>query len=71
MAQGLRQAADVIDGPFLPIITNKDLKELNRTSPILHLHRLRPEKLHSLSQFEIGNIRGTIEDKMNKYLSVA
>ncbi|TQV81000.1 hypothetical protein FKG94_09905 [Exilibacterium tricleocarpae] len=71
LAQGLEKVAAKTDTPFLPVITNKDLKELNRKSPILHLHRLLPERLESHSQFDVRTICGTIEEKMHKYLACA
>lgn len=71
LGKGLKKVARQMNTPFLPVITNKDLKELNRQSPILHLHRLVPEKLCGHSQFELRTIRGTIEEKMDKYLACA
>ena len=56
---------------FLPIITNKDLREINRCNPILHLHRLKIDQLPEISDFEIHTIRNTIEDKMDKHLMCA
>ena len=71
LARGLEQVAAQNGSPFLPVITNKDLKELNRQSPILHLHRLVPERLEGQSQFDVHTICHTIEEKMNKYLACA
>lgn len=73
LAKGLRTIAEQMPAnePFLPVITNKDLRELNRTSPILHLHRLNTNKLNAVSQFETRTIRDTIEGKMNKFLMCA
>ena len=71
LGKGLKKVARQMGTPFLPVITNRDLKELNRESPILHLHRLVPERLSSHSQFEMRTIRGTIEEKMDKYLACA
>jgi len=71
--KGLRKVAEQMpeDEPFLPVITNKDLRELDSKNPILHLHRLKAQKLNQVSTFEAGTIRKTIEGKMNKYLMCA
>ena len=42
------------DSPFLPIITNRDLRELPSRAPVLHLHRLDSKKLESILYFLIG-----------------
>lgn len=73
LAQGLRKIAAKMpaDEPFLPVITNKDLRELNKQAPILHLHRVKPALLKDLSHFDAGSLQRTISAKMDKYLMCA
>jgi hypothetical protein len=58
------------NNPFLPVITNKDLRELPNRAPILHLHRLDARKLDHLSNFQIGDISRTITDKMDSLFGI-
>jgi len=68
LGKGLKIAASHLDEPFMPVITNKDLRELQQKSPILHLHRLKADQLSSQSRFDVDNIQNTIEEKMHRYL---
>lgn len=56
--------------PFLPVITNKDLRELPNRAPILHLHRLDTRKLDHLSSFQISDITQTITEKMSNLFTM-
>ncbi len=58
------------NNPFLPVITNKDLRELPNRAPILHLHRLDSRKLENLSSFQIKDISSTINKKMDTHWSI-
>lgn len=50
--------------PFLPILVKGDLREFNDKLPCLHLHRLRLNKLDSLSQLEKNSIQTVITGKL-------
>jgi hypothetical protein len=66
-----RMSASMADNnPFLPVITNKDLRELPNRAPILHLHRLDIRKLDHLSTFQINDISRTITDKMDTLFGI-
>lgn len=73
LADGLLKVASQMpaDEPFLPVITNKDLRELNKSAPILHLHRVKPSLLKDLSSFDAGSLLNTIRNKMDRYLLCA
>jgi len=69
---GIRRisASMAADNPFLPVITNKDLRELPNRAPILHLHRLDTRKLDHLSSFQVNDITRTITDKMDTLFAI-
>lgn len=73
LASGLRKVAEKMprDEPFLPVITNKDLRELNKAAPILHLHRVKPSLLKELSRFDASSLQSTIQTKMDRFLMCA
>lgn len=73
LAEGLRQVAKQMpsDEPFLPVITNRDLRELNSSAPILHLHRVKPSLLKDISRFDAGSLQQTIQAKMDRFLLCA
>ncbi|WP_460224980.1 hypothetical protein [Aurantivibrio infirmus] len=50
--------------PLLPILMKGDLRELNATTPCLHLHSIDLDKLSSLSNIEQQSIRKVIIDRM-------
>ena len=52
--------------PFLPVLMKGDLREFSDQLPCLHLHRLRLNKLESLSELERSGIRTVITDKLMK-----
>lgn len=54
---------------FLPLLQRGDLREFNQRTPYVHLHRLLPEKLDTLSAFDRGQLSGLILDRRrNLYL---
>lgn len=57
--------------PFLPVITNRDLRQLPNRAPILHLHRIDCRRLNHLSSFQIKDIRRTITSKIENHLLAA
>lgn len=73
LAAGLKSIAERMpkSEPFLPVITNKDLRELNKSAPILHLHRVKPSLLKDLSRFDSSSLQETIQAKMDKFLLCA
>ena len=64
MRQILRRSHS--DDPFLPVLMKGDLREFNDQLPCLHLHRLRLNKLDSLSELERSGIKSVITDKLMK-----
>ncbi|MFT6189375.1 MAG: hypothetical protein ACJAW8_001793 [Oleispira sp.] len=64
MRQILRRSHS--DDPFLPVLMKGDLREFNDQLPCLHLHRLRLNKLDSLSGLERSGIKSVITDKLMK-----
>lgn len=73
----LAQAIDRIisqqpkDNPFLPILVKGDLKPFRSKVPCLHLHRLIPDKIEGLSQFEVSDIRNCLHEKFLALAEVA
>jgi hypothetical protein len=72
LAEGINRISSNMseDNPFLPVITNRDLRELPNRAPILHLHRLDSRKLDYLSSFQIKDISNTISKKIDTYWSI-
>jgi hypothetical protein len=64
MRQILRRSHS--DDPFLPILMKGDLRQFNDKLPCLHLHRLRLNKLDSMSELERSGIKSVITDKLMK-----
>lgn len=62
MRQILRRSHS--EDPFLPVLIKGDLREFNEQLPCLHLHRLRLNRLESLSELERNGIRSVITDKL-------
>ena len=72
LTEGIERIANNMPNntPFLPVITNKDLRELPNRAPILHLHRLDTRKLKYLSSFQINDINQTISNKMGSLATI-
>lgn len=51
-------------GSFLPVLVKGDLRRFDRLTPCLHLHRLRPQALPRLSEFERQDIRHALLRKL-------
>jgi len=67
LAQGLQNLMkkNMVDGPFLPLLTRGDLREYRKKqTPYLHLHRLRLSEMKQLSIFEQRSIAKMIQHKM-------
>lgn len=59
------------DNPFLPVLVKGDLKPFRSKVPCLHLHRLNPNKIEGLSQFEVSDIRNCLHEKFVALADVA
>jgi len=54
------------DKPFLPVLVKGDLRELNTTTPCLHLHSLVLSGLHDLSSLVIADIQKVILSRLQE-----
>jgi hypothetical protein len=50
--------------PFLPVLMKGDLRELDATTPCLHLHRIHVDRLLSHSGLERSNIEKVIRQRL-------
>ena len=57
------------DKPFLPVLVKGDLRELNASTPCLHLHSLMLNKLPRLSELETDGIKAVILDRLTELAS--
>jgi hypothetical protein len=65
----LREGLDLVqrklgESPFLPVIMNGDLREIEPGIPALHLHRLLPGKISAHSDMELRALRRSIQHKL-------
>ena len=51
------------DDPFLPVLAKGDLRELEQSWPVLHLHRVRPLALSQMSNLDRSNLANVVEEK--------
>ena len=51
---------------FLPVLVKGDLREFNQTLPYMHLHRIMPEFLAKLSEFDRSDIERVVSDKLKR-----
>ena len=51
--------------PFLPVLMKGDLRELNATTPCLHLHAIRVDLLTDHSTLERNGIQRVIEERLS------
>ncbi len=71
LASGLQNLMrkQMVDGPFLPLLTRGDLREYRKKqTPYLHLHRLKLTELKQLSIFEQRSIAKMIQHKLTTLL---
>lgn len=54
------------DHPLLPILVKGDLRELDESTPSLHLHSINVNRLSFMSPMEISGIRAVVLDKMDQ-----
>jgi hypothetical protein len=58
----MRQRPD--DDPFLPVLAKGDLRELEQSWPVLHLHRVKPLAIEQMSNLDRSNLANVIEEKL-------
>ncbi len=51
--------------PFLPVLMKGDLREMNATTPCLHLHALRLDKLSDMSALDRAAIARVITERLS------
>lgn len=54
------------DKPLLPILMKGDLRELNASTPCLHLHSINLDRVDRLSEMERRSIQRVIAERMAK-----
>jgi hypothetical protein len=54
------------DKPLLPVLMKGDLRELNASTPCLHLHSINLDRLEGLSAIERQSVRNVISERMAK-----
>lgn len=50
--------------PFLPVIMNTDLQMIEDRKPVMHLHRVKLQRLQTLSEFQREDLSESIQEKM-------
>ena len=50
--------------PFLPVLAKGDLRELEQSWPVLHLHRVRPEVVENMSNLDRTSLTNVITEKL-------
>ncbi|UTA47293.1 hypothetical protein L1F30_14115 [Simiduia sp. 21SJ11W-1] len=56
--------------PFLPVLMKGDLREMNATTPCLHLHALSLERLADMSELDRAAIARVITERLSALASV-
>lgn len=51
--------------PFLPVLAKGDLRELEQSWPVLHLHRVKPALIENMSQLDRTNLSNVIAEKLD------
>jgi hypothetical protein len=60
------------DDPFLPVLAKGDLRELEQSWPVLHLHRVNPRVIENMSDLDRTNLTNVILEKLESlYLTIA
>ena len=52
------------DDPFLPVLAKGDLRELEQSWPVLHLHRVHPRRVQNMSNLDRTNLTNVITEKL-------
>ena len=50
--------------PFLPVLAKGDLRELEQSWPVLHLHRVNPARIEKMSALDRSSLTGVISEKL-------
>lgn len=50
--------------PFLPVLAKGDLRELEQSWPVLHLHRVNPAKIADMSNLDRTTLTNAITEKL-------
>jgi hypothetical protein len=50
--------------PFLPVLAKGDLRELQQSWPVLHLHRVDPRTIENMSDLDRSNLTNVISEKL-------
>ena len=60
------------DDPFLPVLAKGDLRELEQSWPVLHLHRVKPSVIANMSELDRTSLSNVISEKLESlFLSQA
>jgi hypothetical protein len=52
------------DDPFLPVLAKGDLRELQESWPVMHLHRVKPKALEDISELDRSSLGNVIGEKL-------
>ncbi len=52
------------DDPFLPVLAKGDLRELEQSWPVLHLHRVNPALIDNMSNLDRSNLTNVVMEKL-------
>lgn len=52
------------DDQFLPVLAKGDLRELEQSWPVLHLHRIKPKVLERISDLDRASLASVIHEKL-------
>ena len=52
------------DDPFLPVLAKGDLRELEQSWPVMHLHRVHPKHIDNMSDLDRTNLTNVIAEKL-------
>ncbi|MFT7652841.1 MAG: hypothetical protein ACI9UU_001950 [Candidatus Azotimanducaceae bacterium] len=51
--------------PFLPVLAKGDLRELEQSWPVMHLHRVNPAAIEHMSNLDRTNLSNVISEKLD------
>ena len=52
------------EDPFLPVLAKGDLRELQESWPVMHLHRVQPNAIDRMSDLDRSNLANVIREKL-------
>ena len=52
------------EDPFLPVLAKGDLRELQSSWPVVHLHRVNPRSIENMSELDRTNLTNVITEKL-------